>query len=341
VKVAPADQGEARGFLFMVVSDLHNLVNSSSHLRGRQKRNSPRSFVLVAALAVHLAVGAAVSHARVVTDQTGRKVNVPENPQRLISLAPSITETIYALGLADRLVGVTDYCEYPPEAKLKPHVGALLNPSLEKIVSLKPDLVLGSPAANRRETADQLERLGIPLYGVTARTVDGTLASIEDLGRILGREKEAQRLVGDLRARLAFIDKSVADQPRPKVLYVVWYPPLITAGRKTFISDVIRRAGGISIADDLTREWPHLSLEEALSRDPDVILFSGAQSFTPGLDEFRRLPGWRDARAVKNNRLYSIPDSIIRPSAGLVNALEEVARCLHPSVMALPQGKVR
>lgn len=287
--------------------------------------------VLIIALAFQVAFGVSVSHAKVVTDQTGRRVNVPDEPRRLISLAPSITETIYALGLEARLVGVTDYCEYPPAAKLKPRVGSLLNPSLEKIVSLKPDLVLGSPAANRRETAAQLERLGIPLYGVAADTVEGTLASIEDLGKILGREAEARRLVQDLRNRRAAVAQKVADRVRPRVLYVVWYPPLITAGQSTFVSDVIRCAGGVPVVDGLAGDWPHLSLEEALRRDPDVILFSGVQSFTPGLQEFPRLPGWRDARAVKTHRLYSVSDSVIRPSPGLIEALEEVARHLHPS----------
>src|SRR5712692_6953515 len=121
----------------------------------------------VALLAALIVVPAALE-ARLVTDETGRRVNVPDHPRRVISLAPSITETLYALGLEDRLVGDTDYCDYPPEAKLKPHVGAVLNPSLEKIVALKPDLVLGIAEANRRETADQIERLGIPLYGLTA-----------------------------------------------------------------------------------------------------------------------------------------------------------------------------
>src|SRR3990172_9356618 len=159
--------------------------------------------------------------ARLVTDQTGRRVTIPEHPVRLISLAPSITETLFALGLGDRLVGETDYCQYPPEAQKKPHVGPILNPSLEKIVSLKPDLVLGSAEANRRQTAGQLERLGIPLYGVTAHTVEGPLASIEDLGRVLGCEEEARSLVGALRQRVANVENQVAGRSRLKVLLVV------------------------------------------------------------------------------------------------------------------------
>lgn len=268
--------------------------------------------------------------ARWVEDQTGRRVDIPENPRRLISLAPSITETLFALGLGDNVVGDTDYCEYPPEAKLKPHVGAILTPNLEKIVALKPDLVLGSPEANRRETADRLAQLGIPLYGVTAHSVDDMLRSIEDLGRMLGVEADSKKLAASLRQRIDAVEKRVAPRPRPKVLFVVWYRPLTTAGPNTFISDVIQRAGGTSITENLLGEWPRLSLEEALRRDPDVILFPRAESFSPRLGEFQQLPGWRDLRAVKNRKMYFISDAVIRPSPRLVDALEEVAGALHP-----------
>jgi len=268
---------------------------------------------------------------RIVTDQTGRRVRIPDRPTRLVSLAPSITETLFMLGLGDQVVGDTDYCEYPVEAKLKPHVGSILNPSLERIVSLRPDLVLGSPEANRRETAERLERLGIPLYGVTARTVDEMLASIDDLGKVLHREEEASRLVDGLRQRVEAAAHRVGNRKPPRVLFVVWYRPLTTAGANTFVSDVIRRAGGEPISHGLQGEWPKLSLEEALRLDPDVILFPRSESFSPGLEEFHSLPGWRDFRAVKTRRLYVVSDAIIRSSPRLVDALEEVARVLHPS----------
>jgi ABC-type Fe3+-hydroxamate transport system substrate-binding protein len=267
---------------------------------------------------------------RQVTDQTGRRITIPDHPHRLVSLAPSITETLYALGLGNELVGDTNYCDYPPQARLKPHVGALLNPNLEEIVALKPDLVLGQAEANRLETAAQLQRLGIPLYGLTAHSVDDTLRSIEDLGSVLGCQAEAGALVGRLRARIARVERRVAGLPRPKVLFVVWYRPLITAGPHTFISDVIRRAGGISVADDLHGEWPRLSLEEILNRDPDVILFPRTNAISPSPAQFRQLPGWKDCRAVREGRLYFIADSINRPSPRLIDALEEVARLLHP-----------
>jgi iron complex transport system substrate-binding protein len=265
-----------------------------------------------------------------VTDQTGRRVNLPDHPRRLVSIAPSITETLYALGLQNLMVGDTDYCDYPPQARDLPHVGAMLNPNLEKIVSLKPDLVLGTDEANRRETADQLEHLGIPLYGVTARTVEGTIQSVADLGRVLNCDVPAQKLVASLRSRVVAVDRQVQGQPRLKVLFVVWYRPLITAGSQTFISNVIQRAGGVSISDDIKMEWPHMGLEDVLSRAPDVILFPQTDAFAPGLDEFQKLPGWRDLTAVKNHRIYFVSETIMRPSPRLIDALEELANILHP-----------
>jgi iron complex transport system substrate-binding protein len=284
------------------------------------------------ALALVFLFSATVVSARVVTDQTGRKVNLPDHPRRLVSIAPSITETLYELGLGGRLVGDTDYCDYPLEARTLPHVGALLNPSLEKIVELKPDLVLGTDEANRRETADQLEHLGIPLYGVTAHTVRGTLQSLEDLGRILDWDQPTENLVASLRARVAAVEKLVQGKPRPKVLFVVWYRPLITVGKQTFISSVIQCAGGDSISDDLRGEWPHMGLEEVLARSPDIILFPQTEAFAPGLDEFQKLPGWRDLAAVKQNHLYFVAETIMRPSPRLIDALENVANILHPAM---------
>lgn len=286
--------------------------------------------VISATLAAYSVLTPRLSPAREVTDQTGRRVNVPERPARLVSLAPSVTEILYALGAGDALVGDTDYCDYPPEARQKPHVGALLNPSLEKIVALKPDLVLGTPEANRREVADQLERLGVPLYGLTAHSLEETLRSIDDLGRIVGREAQAEQLLRGLRARIAAVERRVHAAPQPRVLFVVWYRPLVTAGPKSFIADVIRRAGGSSIADELEGDWPRPNLEFVLGRDPEVILFPRSDSFAPSLEAFERLSGWKELSAVKQHRLYFISDGINHPSPRLVDALEEVARILHP-----------
>ena len=296
--------------------------------------------LIIPAVACFLLVGAAPALllAREVVDQTGRRVEIPERPARLISLAPSITETLFALGLGNQLLGDTDYCDFPLEARQKPHVGSILNPNLERIVALKPDLVLGSPEANRRETADQLARLGIPVYGVKAQSVEETLGSIEALGRVLGRGNEAQELVESLRRRVAAVEQRAAARRHPKVLFVVWYRPLTTAGPHTFIDDVIRRAGGVPINDGLPGEWPRMSLEEALHRNPEVVLFPQSAAFSPSLDEFTRLPGWRDLRAVKTHQLYFIPETIIRPSPRLIDALEEVAGILDSYVAGHSEG---
>ncbi|MBI1941338.1 MAG: ABC transporter substrate-binding protein, partial [Acidobacteria bacterium] len=156
--------------------------------------------------------------------------------------------------------------------------------------------------------------------------------SIEDLGLVLGRESEARRLAGGLRDRIRRVEQLVEGRQRPKVLFVVWYRPLTATGKRTFVADVVRRAGGISISDDLAGEWPRMSLEEALRRDPDVILFPRVESFSPSLEELLTLPGWREFRAVKNHRLHFVSDTIVRPSPRLIDALEEVAGILHPDL---------
>ncbi len=268
--------------------------------------------------------------ARMLTDQTGRRVDVPEHPARIVSLSPAVTETLFLLGLGDKVVGVTDSCEFPPEAKSRPSIGSTLNPSIEKILTLKPDLVIGSPQANRRETADQLARVRIPLYGVTAQTVDETLTSITDLGRAVSREAEAKDLVQKLQARLDAVTRRIAGRKPPRVLFVVWFRPLMTAGSHTFLSDVIRRAGGAPLGSELQGEWPKLSVEEALRLQPDVLLFPQTQAFAPNLKEIRTLAGWKDMKAVMDGRIYFVSDTIVRASPRLLDALEEIARDLHP-----------
>ena len=303
--------------------------------------NSPgSSAVLLYVLTATLSIlpPAAVS-ARTVKDQTGRSVDVPNQPHRLVSLAPNITEIVYALGLGNELVGDTDNCDFPPQAKNKPHVGTMVDPSLERIVALKPDLALGTPEANRRETADQLGRLGIPVYGVTASTLAGTLASIEDLGRILGRASEARSLVAEMQARIDRVARRLEGQPKPRVLFVVWYRPLITVGPATFVADVIRVAGGIPVGENLKGDWPRLTLEELLPQNPDVILFPKTESFSPSLEDFQSLPGWKDLRAVKERRMFFVSEAVMRPGPRLVDALEELAGVLHPAVAFKTGGR--
>ncbi|HEV2426163.1 MAG TPA: cobalamin-binding protein [Terriglobia bacterium] len=278
---------------------------------------------------------------RTVIDETGRRIAIPGHPQRIVSLAPSITETVYALGQDDKIAGDTDYCDYPAAAIKKPHVGAVLNPSIEKIVSLKPDLVIGSAEANRRETADQLARLGIPLYGLSDKSLDDVLRSIRDLGMLLDCQAQATALASSLEARVQAVEHRVAGLPEPRVLFVTWYQPLITVGAHSFVADVIRRAGGRSISDDLPGEWPRLSIEAVLARNPDIILLPKSHTYTPSLEDLRHLPGWRDLAAVKAGRVYFVSDTIVRPCPRLVDSLEEVAAILHPTKTATAAGQRR
>lgn len=303
-----------------------------------QRRKTGRAGIAAILGIVILMVPGALTASHLVIDETGRQVRLPDRPHRLVSLAPSVTETLYALGLGQELVGDTDYCDYPPEARQKPHVGSLLNPSLEKIVALKPDLVLGTPEANRIETASQLERLGIPLYGLKAASLDEISHMIGDLGRVLGQQAAAESLRANLARRTHAVEARVRGLAPVKVLFVVQYQPLITVGSRTFVADVIRRAGGSLISDNSAGDWPNLSLETVVALDPDVILVPGSSAFTPPLDEFHRMPGWRDLKAVKNRRIYLVSEAIVHPSPRLVDALEQVAGILHPAPSASPAG---
>jgi iron complex transport system substrate-binding protein len=163
------------------------------------------------------------------------------------------------------------------------------------------------------------------------KSVDDVLKSVRDLGALLECPAEASALASSLDRRVHAVERRVAGLPKPRVLFVTWYQPLITIGAHNFVADVIRRAGGVSISEDLPGEWPHLGLEAVLARQPDVILLPKSHSYTPSLDEFRHMPGWRDLAAVKSGRVYFISDTIVRPCPRLVDSLEEVARILHPS----------
>ena len=185
----------------------------------------------------------AISAPLEVTDETGRRVAVPQPVRRIISLAPSVTETLYALGAQERLVADTDYCDYPPEAQRKPKVGGAINPNLEQVVALKPDLVVVTRQLNRRETVEALERLGIAAYATDPRTVEGVLASTARLAEVIGAREQGEALVAALRARLEELKRRLSGRSPRRVLFVVWHEPLITIGRETFLADALRWAG--------------------------------------------------------------------------------------------------
>jgi iron complex transport system substrate-binding protein len=207
-----------------------------------------------------------------VTDELNRSVAIIQNPQRIISLAPNITEMLFALGLGERVVAVTSYCDFPPEAKTKEKIGDTLQPNLERIIALRPDLVVVSTASQVERLTRQLDQLGIPVYATNPRTVRDVLRSIRHLGEATGVVTQAQALATALEERIHRVEVRVADQPKPRVLFVLQLGPLITVGRDTFINDLITLAGGESISGDQSTEYPQFSLETAMARAPEVII---------------------------------------------------------------------
>jgi iron complex transport system substrate-binding protein len=269
---------------------------------------------------------------REVVDETGRTVRIVQPVRRIVSLAPNITETLYALGLQDLLAGDTDYCDYPPDAKLKPKVGGAINPSLESIANLHPDLVLMTKSLNRLETVHSLDNLGIPSYATDPHTVQDIISSMERLAEILGAQQAGATLAQDMQRRLSDIEQRVAPVPASRVLFVVWREPLISVGTGTFIADALRVAGAKSIIDS-AQSWPQVNLEEVVRQQPDFLVFAESHppSSTPeSLDVLSDLPGWRILTAVRNRRYAIVSDAVDRPSPRIVSAIENLAKQLHP-----------
>jgi iron complex transport system substrate-binding protein len=273
----------------------------------------------------------------VITDQLGRTVTLKTtHPQRIISLAPSHTEIIYALGLSDRLVAVTDYCNYPPEAKEKPSIGGFSTPNIEKVVAMNPDLVLAT-VIHQSEIIPQLEARGLTVVGVNPTTLDGVLDSITLIGKVTGAEKEAASLVASMRERIkAVTDKTsgLAEAEKPRVLYIVWHDPLMAAGAGTLHDELIRTAGGINVAGDL-ESYATISLEAVIADNPQVLVAGTGMGTGEDLpyqfittDE--RL-GETDAR--ENGRVYAIDTDVVgRPGPRIVDALEQFASFIHPEL---------
>ncbi len=284
----------------------------------------------VTASAVQQSSGADGKAGRVVVDGAGRRVTIPARVNRIVTLAPNLTETIYALGLADKLVGDTNECDTPAAAKLKPHVGSVIDPSLEAIVALRPDLVLATTSINQPETVEALARLGIPVYTSDAQSVLQMLDAVKSIADIAGAPEQGAKLAAQLRARLDAVHARLADQPVQHVLFVIWDDPLITIGQNTFIEDALRWAGAESVVLS-DQKWPQLSMEEVLRLQPDYILYAAHdQESAETLDDLRARPVWRDLDAVEMGHVLDVSEEALRPSPGLVDVIEELARELHP-----------
>jgi iron complex transport system substrate-binding protein len=287
---------------------------------------------------------------REVVDEAGRTVRVPLVPLRIVSLAPSLTETVYALGLQERLVGDTDFCDYPPEAQKKIKVGGGINPNLEVIASLHPDLVLVTNSFNRLDTVRALDALGIPSYSTDPHTVDEIISSTQKLADILGAPDAGKSMSENLQRRLASLQSRISSLPYTRVLFVVWTEPLMSVGKSTFVADALRKAGALSIVDS-AQNWPQMNLEEVVRLQPDYLVFAEAHS-NGGAHDFDTVaikPGWQLLEAVQNRKFAVVSDAVIRPAPRIVSVIEDLARQLHPGAFqespgtekeAVPQNRV-
>jgi ABC-type Fe3+-hydroxamate transport system substrate-binding protein len=283
-----------------------------------------RMALLIVLLAGLLPAGAS----RILTDETGRKVTVPDHPHRIVCLVPSVTDTVFALGAGDDVVAVSDYTTYPPAALKKPSIGGLVKPSIETILSYHPDLVLGTQIPGADETTTQLEAVGIPVYLVDPRGLDGILKSVTSTGEALNRVSQAAALDASLARRIAAVKAQTAGKPLPRVLLPIWYDPIITIGKHAFITEMIATAGAQSVTDDLAPDWPQVSMEAVIARAPEaVVLIRGGKI---NLDLLRDRPGWNSLPAIKAQKIYYVGTGIQEPSPVAIDALEELAKQFHP-----------
>jgi iron complex transport system substrate-binding protein len=272
-----------------------------------------------------------------VTDDYGEEVRIDAMPTRIISLSPSNTEILFALGLGDRVAGVTDYCNYPAEATEKPKVGGYSTVNIERVVAAKPDLVMAS-FGNTEEVVDHLRSLGLTVISLNPASVKGTLHDIELVGKATGTDDRAAELAASMEARIDAV-KEKTDQAAkiPTVVHAVWYDPIWISGNSTFQNEMIELAGGTNAFPDL-EGWQIVTMERFITTDPDVIIVnSGTGMGEGGTDLIYRYfmdePRFKNLKAIKNNRVYIVESDLIdRGGPRLVDALEEVAADIHPDL---------
>lgn len=269
-----------------------------------------------------------------VTDDLGHQVTVERKPERIVSLAPNVTEMLFALGLGERVVGVSENCNYPPEAKRKPKVGGYARPSAERILSVRPDLVIAS-RGNPPEVLRQLERAGVAVYGADPQTIDQVIALARRLGRLTGEAQAGRSLASDLGQRVKRIrarTSRIPEDQRPQVVLIVSDEPLFVAGSETFLDDLITSAGGRNAAADY-RGFSKLSQEAAATLTPDVIITTVGKVDADG--EVIRVPGAFDHRRVAARpppyRVCAVDEDVVsRPGPRVPEALERIEKLLHP-----------
>jgi iron complex transport system substrate-binding protein len=267
-------------------------------------------------------------------DSLGREVPMSAPPKRLIALAPNLTEILFALGLGDRVVGVTNHCNYPPEASLKPKVGSYIHLNVEQIITLSPDLVIGTVDGNERYILDLLEQAHIKVFFVNPRDVRQAIETISTLGLVCGLPEKARQISDALTLRVNRVVEATGAGKRPLVFLQINIQPIMTVNRNTVHHDLIHLAGGDNMTADEPVTYPRISLEEVIRRKPEVIVISSMERdgrFEKARQDWLQ---WTSIPAVQKGRVHLIDSDLIdRPSPRVVDGLEIMAKLLHPEIL--------
>jgi len=272
-----------------------------------------------------------------VTDGAGRTVTLPAPAERVVSMMPSVTEWIIAMGATNRLVARTDYDDHPAVDTL-PSVGGGLNPSLEWLAARRPDLVVAWPDAPSRSLVARLRDLGIPVYAAPSETMEEGLRTARDLGTLMGERAAARTAIAEVEAGLDSVSAAVAGLDRPAVLFLIGLDPLMAAGPGTFVDQLLDHAGGRNVLADLDILWPQLSLEEVVARAPEIVIVGSAATADP-LAALADRPGWRELPAIRDGRVRAVdPNLVNRPGPRMDEAASLLARLIHGEPSRRPEG---
>ncbi len=268
---------------------------------------------------------------RTVTDQLGRPVRLTATPTRIVALAPSITEIVFYLELGDRLVGASQFSDYPPAAAAIPKVGSYIHLDVERIVALKPDLCIAVKDGNPISVVGKLESMGIPVYAVDPRNIESVMETVLELGRLLDVEDKSRLLVDDMARRVQLVRQRLSDIPhRPSVFLQIGITPIVSIGTNTFIHELIVMAGGLNLAQGPI-PYPRFSKEQVIGMDPEVIIITSMARkviFDQVKAEWQK---WPEMPAAKNDRIHLVDSNVLdRATPRLVDGLELLARLIHP-----------
>jgi iron complex transport system substrate-binding protein len=280
---------------------------------------------------------------RIFTDEMGRQVKIPHPAKRVVSLAPSITEILFELGLDKEVAAITNFCDYPEAVLKKPRIGGFVNPDVEKIVSLKPDLIIGIRDGNRMDTVHRLNDSGLSVYLIDPKGFDGVMRTIKNIGDVVGREKESKRLINEMANKKENMITLTQSLSKPKVFFQLGDAPMVTVGKGTLADDLIRLAGGRSISENESISYPFYSIETVLLKAPEIIIMTSMDSKKNSLHLVKKWESWKSIPAVRMNKIYVIDSNLVdRPTPRIIEGLEALVKIIHPEIFiekTLQHGK--